>query len=69
NFRVVLRKGVLALVFPSGGSESLIPLGGGFFRIGEDHRSPETLRFDAVVEGRALRADYSGCPYYRTFTP
>ncbi|MFC1939284.1 serine hydrolase domain-containing protein [Chloroflexota bacterium] len=69
NFRVVLRKGALALIIPWGNTEPLIPLGDSIFRIGEDSRSPETLRFDAVVEGRALRADYSGCPYYRTFTP
>jgi D-alanyl-D-alanine carboxypeptidase len=68
NFRVVLRKGILTLVFPSGSVEPLRPLGNGFFRIGDDPRSPETLCFDAVVEGHALRADYSGCPYYRTFT-
>jgi D-alanyl-D-alanine carboxypeptidase len=68
NFRVVLRKGTLVLVFPSGASESLVPVDDGLFRIGEDHRSPETLRFDAVVDGHALRADYSDCPYYRTFT-
>jgi D-alanyl-D-alanine carboxypeptidase len=68
NFRVVLRKGILTLVFPSGSVEPLRPLGNGFFRIGDDQRSPETLHFGAVVEGRALRADYSGCPYYRTFT-
>jgi D-alanyl-D-alanine carboxypeptidase len=68
NFRVVLRKDTLALVFPSGAVEPLKYLSDGFFRIGDDHRSPETLRFDTVVEGRALRADYSGCPYYRTFT-
>ena len=68
NFRVVLRKGALVLVFPSGTAESLVPLGGGSFRIFHECRSPETLRFDAVVDGRALRADYSGCPYYRTFT-
>ena len=68
NFRVVLRKGTLALIVPSGEVELLHPLDDGVFRIGEDDRSPETLRFDAVVQGRALRADYSGCPYYRTFT-
>ena len=69
NFRIVLRKGALLLVFPTGGNESLVPLGDRLFRIGEDQRSPETLRFDAVVGGRALRAHYSGCPYYRTYTP
>jgi CubicO group peptidase (beta-lactamase class C family) len=69
NFRVVLRKGALLLVFPTGGNELLVPLGDSLFRIGEDQRSPETLRFDALAGGRALRADYSGCPYYRTYTP
>jgi hypothetical protein len=68
NFRVVLRKGALVLIFPSGDAEALYPLGDDVFRIGEDPRSPETLRFAAVSEGGALRADYSGCPYYRTFT-
>lgn len=69
NFRVVLRKGALVLILPSGAAESLEPLGDNLFRIGEDPRSPETLRFETVVGGRALRAEYSGCPYYRTFTP
>jgi D-alanyl-D-alanine carboxypeptidase len=69
NFRVVVRKGVLTLIFPWWATESLEPLGDGSFRIGEDKRSPEILRFDAVLGGRALRANYSGCPYYRTFTP
>ena len=69
NFRIVLRKGTLLLVYPSGGHEPLEPLGDGLFRIGEDPRSPETLRFDAVASGKALRATYSGCPYYRTYTP
>ena len=69
NFRVVLRKGSLLLVYPAGGHERLVPLEDGQFRIGEDPRSPETIRFDAVASGRALRAVYSGCPYYRTYTP
>ena len=69
NFRIVLRKGGLLLVYPTGGHAPLAPLGDGLFRIGEDPRSPETLRFDSVASGRALRANYSGCPYYRTYTP
>mgnify|MGYP000132607371 CR=1 FL=1 len=69
NFRVVLRKGTLALIIPWGKTEPLSRLGDGLFRIGEDHRSPETVCFGPVVEGKALRADYSGCHYYRTFTP
>ena len=69
NFRIVLRKGALLLMYPAGGYEVLTPLDDGLFRIGEDARSPETLRFDSVASGRALRAIYSGCPYYRTYTP
>ena len=69
NFRIVIRKGSLLLVYPTGGHEPLVPLDDGLFRIGEDPRSPETIRFDAVASGRALRAIYSGCPYYRTYTP
>jgi CubicO group peptidase (beta-lactamase class C family) len=68
NFRVVVRKGALALIFPRGGTELLHPLGDGVFRVGADPRSPETLRFDTVLKGCTLRATYSGCPYYRTFT-
>ncbi len=69
NFRVAVRKGALLLLYPGGGHEPLIPLENGLFRIGEDPSSPETVRFDAVASGRALRAVYSGCPYYRTYTP
>jgi CubicO group peptidase (beta-lactamase class C family) len=68
NFRVVLRKGILTMLGPTGAVEPLRPLGNGLFHIGDDYNSPETLRFDSIVEGRALRASYSGCPYYRTFT-
>ncbi len=69
NFRVVLRKGALVLVEPSGDEESLVPLGEDTFRIGDDPASPERLRFDAVVNGEALRANRPGCDYYRFFTP
>ena len=69
NFRVVLRKGALLVVYPAGNHEMLTPLGDGEFRVGEDPHSPETLRFDSEASGRTLRAIYSGCPYYRTYTP
>ncbi len=69
NFRVVQRKGSLLLIYPNGGRVVLTPLGDDTFRIGEDPRSPETLRFDSVASGKALRAVYSGCPYYRTYMP
>jgi CubicO group peptidase (beta-lactamase class C family) len=68
NFRVVLRKGALLLVEPSGEEQALVPLGSGVFRVGEDGRSPERLRFDTILNGRALHANLSCGDYYRTFT-
>ncbi len=78
NFRVLLRKGQLWLALPGGDAdgigdeEPLLPVGdpdAALFRIGEDTASPERLRFDTVVGGEALRANLSGCDYYRFFTP
>jgi D-alanyl-D-alanine carboxypeptidase len=65
NFRVLARADRLLLVYPWGTEEALTELAGGSFRVGEDEASPERLRFDAVVDGQALRANLSGCDYYR----
>jgi len=43
-------------------------LGTGVFRVGKDDRSPERIRFDAIINGRALRANLSCGECYRTFT-
>jgi CubicO group peptidase (beta-lactamase class C family) len=64
NFRVVLRKGRLFI-----DEEVLTLLPDGSFRIGNPEHSPEYVRFDAVVEGKALRANRSGCEFARFFTP
>ena len=69
NFRIVARKGKLLLIYPPGWHDLLTPISGGLFRIGEDPLSPETVSFDSIASGKALRAVYSGCPYYRTYTP
>lgn len=69
NFRIAIRKGQLTLLNPWGNTEPLTPLGNGSFRIGGDALSPERLTFNAIADGQALRADYTGCPYYRTFEP
>lgn len=69
NFRIAVRKGELTLLNPWGNTAPLVSRGDGSFRIGADERSPETLAFSAIVDGRALRADYTGCPYYRTIEP
>jgi CubicO group peptidase (beta-lactamase class C family) len=67
TFRAVLQGDELILDWPSWGPfDQLTPLGDGSFRIGTDDWSPERVRFDAVVEGKALRADLAGCgEYYR----
>jgi D-alanyl-D-alanine carboxypeptidase len=65
NFRVVARGDRLVLVYWWGLEETLEPLADGIFRVGEQAWSPERLRLDAIVGGRALRANLSGCDYYR----
>jgi len=68
NFRIVLRAGRLYLVTPSGYEEPVTQRRDGLFRVG-DEQSPEFISFDTVVDGEAWRANYSGCDYYRFFTP
>jgi hypothetical protein len=70
NFRIVLRGDRPWLIFPGapdglGTEQPLIPSANGSFRVGDDPGNPEALRFDTVVDGRALRASLSGWPYYR----
>jgi CubicO group peptidase (beta-lactamase class C family) len=68
NFRIFIHKG--QLIYSTGDVETaLVPLGNGVFRPDDDPRSPEQVRFDTLVDGQALRAFYSTCPFYRTFTP
>jgi D-alanyl-D-alanine carboxypeptidase len=74
NFRVVRRKGQLWLVFPVApdgfeDEQPLVPLGDGSFRAGAGDTSPERVRFEVVVDGKALRAVLSDGVYARDFTP
>ena len=69
NSRVILRKGVLTLVFPGGNEEPLKQLPDGSFREASDEQSPERYRFDTIVDGVALRMLHSGEAFYRFFTP
>ena len=63
--------GRLWLSFPGGEPDGfeleqpLVPMSGGWFRVGEDRLGPERLRFDTVVDGRARRAWLSGWDFYR----
>jgi len=67
NFRIVVRKGKL-LFLTAEGEEAVTPLEGGLFRVGEDY-SAERLRFNTILDGKALQANLSGIPYGRFFAP
>ena len=68
--RVVLRKGRLA-VWPvetedGSGEAELTPLEDGWFAAGEPWM-PQRIRFDRIVEGRAVLAELDGGRWYRSF--
>jgi hypothetical protein len=69
NFRVVLYHGTLIFIDSMGDDEPLHQLKPGLFRIGDDPRSTEFIRFDVVIDGKAMQAILSGGAYSRTFTP
>jgi D-alanyl-D-alanine carboxypeptidase len=62
--RVVLRKGQLYIE----GVQPLVPKSDGNFGIG-DPDAPDWIGFESVVDGRAMRLNYSGIIFRRTFTP
>ena len=66
NFRVILRKGKLLLVWPEGDEELLLPHRDHEFYVGE-RGVPERLHFSQFVNGQALCAIYAHCEYYRFF--
>jgi CubicO group peptidase (beta-lactamase class C family) len=68
TFRVVQRAGRLILCERSGMEFGLVQIDEVTFAL-EDPSLPERLRFDAIVDGVALRANASGCDYYRSFEP
>lgn len=69
NFRVIPRRDLLIMVYPSGEEQVLHTVNENTFRPDDEEDTPEWLRFDTVVNGRALRANLSGCDYYRWVTP
>jgi hypothetical protein len=60
-FRVIAQGPDLTI----GGTGPLTALGDGVFRVGKDDWSPERLSFDALVDGRPQRANFSGADYLR----
>ena len=68
NFRIVLCNGALVYIDPMGEDEPLHQLEPGLFRLSDDPHSPEFIRFEMVIDGKAMRAILSGSSYSRTFT-
>jgi D-alanyl-D-alanine carboxypeptidase len=62
--RVVYRKGRLYL----DGLQPLVARGDGKFGIG-DPEAPDWVSFDSIIDGRAMRLNFSGIPFRRMFTP
>ena len=69
NFRIVLRDGLLVFIEPNGEEAGLHHVELDLFRIGDEPFSPEFIRFDVVLDGKAMRAVFSGGVYSRIFTP
>ena len=62
--RVVYRKGRLYL----DGLQPLVPRSDGKFGIG-DPEAPDWISFDSIIDGRAMRLNFSGILFRRMFTP
>jgi hypothetical protein len=62
--RVVLRKGQLFI----DGVQPLVTRGDGKFGVGEPD-GPDWISFESIVDGRAMRMNYSGIIFRRAFTP
>ena len=62
--RIVMRKGQLFI----DSVQALVPRGDGKFGIG-DPEAPDWVRFESIVDGRAMRMNLSGIMFRRVFTP
>ena len=62
--RVVYRKGRLYL----DGVQPLVARTDGKFGIG-DPEAPDWISFESIIDGRAMRLNFSGIPFRRMFTP
>jgi hypothetical protein len=62
--RIVMRKGQLFVE----GVQPLAPRGDGKFGLG-DPDGPDWMNFESIVDGRAMRLNFSGIIFRRVFTP
>lgn len=63
--RIVIRKGELLV----GGDSPLAPLEPRVFRPADDPSDADRVTFDTIVDGQAMRMNYSGIEFFRMFTP
>jgi D-alanyl-D-alanine carboxypeptidase len=63
--RVVIRKGQLLV----GGDQPLEPVQPRVFRPADDPSDADRVIFDNIVDGQAMRMNYSGVEFFRAFTP
>jgi D-alanyl-D-alanine carboxypeptidase len=63
--RIVIRKGELLV----GGDSPLAPLEPRVFRPANDPSDADRVTFDTIVDGQAMRMNYSGIEFFRMFTP
>jgi CubicO group peptidase (beta-lactamase class C family) len=63
--RVVIRKGQLLL----DGAQPLVQTDDGSFMLAGDESAPDRIRFESIVNGKAMRMNFSGIPFRRAFTP
>ena len=64
DMRVVLRKGQLWI----DGVQRLVPRADGKFGIGNPE-GPDWVSFESIIDGRAMRLNFSGIVFRRVFTP
>lgn len=66
NFRIIVRKGMLLLVWPDGNEDRLHPWREHGFYVADEAAS-ERIEFSQFVDGQALCATYAQGDYYRFF--
>jgi CubicO group peptidase (beta-lactamase class C family) len=72
NVRVFVHSGTLMVVIGWDerlSAETLTPLPGGVFRLGDEDFAPERVRFDGLADGHMQRLTIQGVPLYRRDTP
>lgn len=64
SVRVVIRKGELLVA-----DSPMAPVAPQLFRPADDSSDADRVVFDNIVDGRAMRLNYSGIEFFRIFTP